>query len=86
MSLISNIIIIIIFIWLISISFCLALFYKDYINFKYSKQAHEIVRKPRKGFVVPGSGIFTIKEKKPALVNDDKAAWIKEVNDDTARS
>lgn len=75
MNVIFNIFIIVIFIWLISLSVCMALFYRDYINFRYTKEAVEITRKPGKGFLVPGKGFFAVKDKRKATVNDDSRAW-----------
>ena len=66
--------------WLIALSVIIALIYRDVIRLRYTKDAKEIVNKPKKGFVVPGSGFFTIKEKRPALVNDDVKSWHNEVN------
>lgn len=78
MNVLFNIVFII---WLIALSICIAFLYKDYINFKYTKQANEIVRKPGKGFLVPGSGFFAVRDKRKAVVNDDKKAWHNEVNE-----
>ena len=75
MSAISNIIIIISFIWLIALTICLALFYRDYILFKFTDQAKEITKGKKKRFVIPGSGVFTLREKRKALVNDDSKAY-----------
>ena len=72
---------IVILIWLISLSICIALFYKDYINQKYSDQAKEMTRKPGKGFVVPGSGFFAVRDKRRAIINDDQKAWTNEVDE-----
>ena len=70
-----NIIVIIMFVWLISISICLALLYRDYVQFKYTDQAKEMVRKPGKGFLVPGSGFFAVRDKRKAVVNDDRRGY-----------
>ena len=51
------------------------IFYKDYINFKYAAQAKEIVNKPKKKFIIPGSGVFTIRDKRKAVINDDVKAF-----------
>ena len=77
MNLYFNIIIIC---WLLSISICVFLVYRDMIRVRYTKEAKDIAAKPGKGFVVPGSGFFTIKEKKSAIVNDDGKAWKNEMN------
>ena len=70
-----NIIIIILFIWHIVVSICLALLYRDYVQFKYTDKAKEIVRKPGKGFLVPGSGFFAVRDKRKAVINDDVKAF-----------
>ena len=56
------------------------LFYKDYVNFKYSKQANEMVSKPKTVYKIPGTGFFTTREKRKALVNNDEKAYIIEKN------
>lgn len=67
-------------IWLVSLSVIIALLYRDMIRLRYTKEAKEIVNRPKMGFVVPGSGFFTIKEKRSAIVNDDVKSWHNEVN------
>ena len=67
-------------IWLIALSVIVALLYREYIRLRYSREAKEVVSKPKKSFVIPGSGYFTIKEKRKAICNDDNAAYRNELD------
>ena len=66
---------IIVFIWLISLTICTALFYREFINSRYSSQAKDFVKKPQKKYVIPGVGSFGIRDKMKARVNDDMKAY-----------
>ncbi len=66
---------IIIFIWLISLSICMILFYREFINSRYSSQAKDYVKKPQKKYVIPGVGSFGIRDKMKCVVNDDVRAY-----------
>ena len=67
-------------IWLISLSVMVAILYREYIRLRYSREAKEVISKPKKSFVIPGSGYFTIKEKRKPIVNDDSKAFRNELD------
>ena len=70
-----NIIIVVIFIWLIALTVCIALFYRDYVLLNATTQGKEIAKGKKKRFVIPGSGVFTLRDKRKATVNDDMRAF-----------
>ena len=61
----------------------LLLLYKDYVHFKYSYEAKKLIKRPKKEYLLPGrGGIFTVKSKRRAIINDDSKAYLNEVNDE----
>ena len=56
--------------------------YNELLNVKYSKLADKVVKQPKKRFVIPGSGVFTVASKRKCITNSDEKAYIREQNGD----
>ena len=78
MSLVINVLIILMALWLIAVTAALAFMYDRMVRRQYSQAAKDYTEKPDKSYIVPSGGFFSVKKKRAAIVNDDRKAWYTE--------
>ena len=73
-----NTLLIIYVVWLLILSVCILLLWRDNMKRGFSDAAKRVVDAPAKEYVVPGKRFFTSRKKIKATINDDMKAWREE--------
>ena len=73
-----NTLLIIYVVWLLILSVCILLLWRENMKRGFSDAAKQVVEAPERTYVVPGKRFFTSRKKIKATINDDMKAWREE--------